>query len=218
MKLNPQELREIAIQKVIEQAPQMKKLVSIIVFGSVARGEADRRSDIDLLLVFDVPHDPEKGVEAKEVRRVVNSVERELVQFAGKGDELRIQPVLARLKKIVETELYKRIAREGKPVWGMPIVVKAGALNLQPHVIFTYSLQKLSPADKNRVNRALAGRSTRKEYRGKEYYSKQQGLLELCEAKKIGQGAILVHETKVRPFEEVFERFGVDYKKHEIWK
>ena len=41
------------IQSTVAQADDIKQLVGIIVFGSVARGEADRQSDIDLLVVVE---------------------------------------------------------------------------------------------------------------------------------------------------------------------
>ena len=41
------------IQSTVAQADDIKRLVGIVVFGSVARGEADRQSDIDLFVVVE---------------------------------------------------------------------------------------------------------------------------------------------------------------------
>lgn len=44
-------LDELATQ--IQETEELNELVGIMVFGSVARGKADRRSDIDLLIIVD---------------------------------------------------------------------------------------------------------------------------------------------------------------------
>ena len=52
--------------------PELQTLVGVVVFGSVARGEADRRSDVDTLVVVDG--------DRTTARRVVSSVADELAE------------------------------------------------------------------------------------------------------------------------------------------
>jgi predicted nucleotidyltransferase len=42
-----------ALDNRIEESEEVSNLVGVVLFGSVARGEADRRSDIDLLVIVD---------------------------------------------------------------------------------------------------------------------------------------------------------------------
>lgn len=217
MPQTPQKLRELAVEKIVEKVSSVKNLTSITLFGSVARGGADRRSDIDLLFVFDVKHDPEKGKEDKDIRKIISEIEKELLPMMDEREELRIQPTLARMDKIIETELYKKISREGKLVWGVPFTVKAQELNLDPYVIFSYSLEKLKQDEKGRVNRALSGRKTERAYRGKKYISEQKGLIAEYSGTKLGHGVVLVPEKNTKPFKELFRRFDVDYKEYNIW-
>ena len=43
--------------ELVKELAEIPSLQVVILFGSWARGEADRRSDLDLLLVFDRPED-----------------------------------------------------------------------------------------------------------------------------------------------------------------
>lgn len=215
--LTPQKLRELAVEKIVEKSRSIKNLISVVLFGSVARGEADMRSDIDLLFVFDVKHDPEKGAENKKIRKIISEVETKLLPKMSEREEFRIQLTLARADRPINSELYKKISREGKLVYGVPLIIKTKELKLQPWVMFSYSLKKLKQDEKNRVNRALSGKKTERIYKGKKYISEQEGLIREYEAIKIGYCALLVPERNIRNFKELFSRFNIDYKEYKIW-
>ena len=62
------------------------ELVGIVIFGSVARGEADRASDIDLLIVVDE--------DKTSARRAVQSIVRELQTTKFDGNRYTFQPLV----------------------------------------------------------------------------------------------------------------------------
>lgn len=61
-------------------------LVGIVLFGSVARGEADRASDIDLLVVVED--------DKTAARRAVQSIVRDLQETTFDGDRYTFQPLV----------------------------------------------------------------------------------------------------------------------------
>lgn len=70
----------------LSEAGDVNEVVGIVLFGSVARGEADRRSDIDLLIIVD----GQKTV----ARRVVSDVAADLREEKFDGDRYDFQPMV----------------------------------------------------------------------------------------------------------------------------
>jgi len=69
------------------------KLVSLVVYGSVARGEAKRDSDLDLLIVArDLPKGRLKRQELFEV--VEKAVEEDIEKLRGRGYNVFLSPIL----------------------------------------------------------------------------------------------------------------------------
>jgi len=72
------------IQEAISDTDDVDSLLGIVVFGSVARGEADRQSDIDLFVVVDGARTP--------ARRVVTDVVADLQDQRFDGDRFEFEP------------------------------------------------------------------------------------------------------------------------------
>ena len=72
------------IQEAISDTDDVDSLCGIVVFGSVARGEADRQSDIDLFVVVDGARTP--------ARRVVTDVVADLQDQRFDGDRFEFEP------------------------------------------------------------------------------------------------------------------------------
>ena len=71
-------------KQLITETDAISKLIGILVFGSVARGEADRKSDIDLFIVVD--GDRTVG------RRVATTLAAELEETYFSGDRYSVDP------------------------------------------------------------------------------------------------------------------------------
>ena len=65
---------------------EVDQLVGVVLFGSVARGEADRASDIDLLIVVEE--------DKTSARRAVQSIVRELQETKFDGNRYTFQPLV----------------------------------------------------------------------------------------------------------------------------
>jgi len=72
------------VQEAIAEADEIDDLLGIIVFGSVARGEADRQSDIDLFIVVDG--------DRTSARRLVTDIVGELSEQRFNGDRFDFEP------------------------------------------------------------------------------------------------------------------------------
>jgi len=72
------------VRDAFDGSDDIDKLVGVVVFGSVARGEADRRSDIDLFVVVDG--------DRTSARRLVTDVVGDLSEERFDGDRFAFEP------------------------------------------------------------------------------------------------------------------------------
>lgn len=128
-------------------AQRIPKLRQLVLYGSVAKGEEDRRSDVDLLLVFDTKKDPERTELAHVATAEIGRA------FAAAKCERRPQLMLTNLKDI-DKEFIRNISREGIVVCGRPLVLKGEEI-LKPKVVFEYKVGGKSDPRKVRFYRAL---------------------------------------------------------------
>jgi len=90
-------------------ADEVTEVVGIVLFGSVARGEADRQSDIDLLVIVD----GQKTV----ARRLVSNVAAELRNEQFDGDRYDFQPMVETVDSVRRIgERLRQQFEEGIPV------------------------------------------------------------------------------------------------------
>lgn len=93
----------------LSDADEIEEVVGIVLFGSVARGEADRRSDIDTLIVVD----GQKTV----ARRIVSEVAAELRDERFGGERYDFQPMVESVESVRRIgERLQRQFEEGIPL------------------------------------------------------------------------------------------------------
>jgi len=199
------------IQEFVSRAHEVPNLVSAIVYGSVARGEADRRSDIDMLLIFSTEHDPERGEEFKIAHEVASGVERKF------GATNRFQLVFSNLGLRVDEDFLENLCKEGIVVWGKPLLLDVKKLKLSPQVIISYDLSGLPNYDKLRIHRALYGYRVEREHRGKKYVSESKGLLAEIGGRRLGKAVIMIPKENERYLKKVLDEAKVKYKSLEVW-
>jgi hypothetical protein len=135
-------------------AQRIPKLDHLILHGSVVRGEEDKRSDVDLLLIFDTDEDPEKTELADIAHREIGRA------FTDAKCERRAQMVLINLKG-VDKSFFENVAREGLIIWGKPLALDASSF-LKPMVLFEYKVGGESRVEKVRFYRALKAMGARR--------------------------------------------------------
>jgi predicted nucleotidyltransferase len=205
-----QEEFQDAVFEFAKHVSNIPKIYGIFLFGSVARGEADKKSDIDFLIVLDTQQDPDLMDERNEVSQIALDLEKRL--------DRNIQLVFSnsRFDKL-DRQFIEDVLREGIILFGRPLMIADNKVGFSPYVLIHYELTGLSASDKMRVKRALYGYETRRTFKGKTYTSKAKGLVNELDGKRTGIASILLSHRKSRPVLETLERFGAKIGKEMVW-
>jgi len=202
-----------AITCFIDRARKIPNLKFAIVFGSVLTGEFRRKSDVDILLLFDTEHDPEFGVEAKIAQDISGYV-------ATKYDLAHsFSLMIANIADdSTDTDFLWEIAKEGIIIWGDPseVLVSEPRRNLTPELLVTYSTQGLSSSDQAALHRALYGYRVEKKVGDKVYVNEKKGLI-TEKGRKIGRAVVLIPARLTDQLIEILEARHAPYSIQRIW-
>ncbi|ELZ80958.1 hypothetical protein C453_18515 [Haloferax elongans ATCC BAA-1513] len=99
------------VETAVENSDGVEQLLGVLVFGSVARGEADRKSDVDVFVLVDG--------DRTTARRVVSNVASELGEERFDGDRYTFEPFVESEESALRAgEKLREIFREGVTVYG----------------------------------------------------------------------------------------------------
>jgi len=184
------------------------KIKNIILFGSFARGNAGKDSDIDLFI----------DVEEENKTEIEDLIKESLNEFEIKSEESwRLKKITNQISPIIDNinlerwdELRREININGIVLYGK----FEGKLGKNKHlVLIKYDISKLNQKNKMRIIRKLFGYSLKKEK--KKYI--QQGILQRLEAEKISNG-ILVDIGKYKEIADILRKNKVQIKIEDFWK
>lgn len=177
-------------------------LSSVVLFGSLVRGDFGPRSDIDVLMVFD---DPDPGRHLTDVTKLITALK----------PHREIRPVLTNLKD-VGADLLREIMREGVVLHGK-LVVGPDSLALKPYSIISYDLSASSSTTRQRVARRVYGYSSRKRVgkRFREY--RYQGLADRKDCFVLGKGVVALPAETAKGFIEFLRENRVKTVQHEVF-
>lgn len=181
---------------------------SVILFGSVATGEYDEKSDVDLFI--DVPEDA-----AAKVERIVRESEKRFYQIAERkwavmGVQLPIRCIVGSLDSYVWKEVKSDIISTGLSLYGKYRGVKEG---LDHCSLFSYDLSKISNKKKVSFIRSLFGYSQK---RGSREY-RTEGYLKDLGGSKLGRNALLIPVEKSRALQKFFSSYAITPEIREVW-
>ncbi len=184
--------------------PELKDLSvkDIILFGSTARGDYDKSSDIDIFI------DLEKEEDAPKVEKIVNSNLKKFYKsrifevWGLKGIKSSISVKTGMLEK---WGLKRSIISDG--------IILYGRYRQQPKGMKHYSLFVFEPiknvTKRNRIIRQLFGR------REKGYV--REGIIKAINALPLSQRVLAVPIEQSNRVIELFSKERVDYKIFELW-
>ena len=183
-----------------DNASKIPNLVGVISFGSAATGDLSKKSDIDLLLVFDTNHDPELGKEAEIAHEIASNI-------SAKYDlPYPFSFVFVNKKNMddVESDFLWNVVKEGVVVWGKPqdILMKTPHPSLEPLMLIRYSVKELNEKDKRKILRWL-------------YTSKKKIIGKSKE--KLGPGVLLIKAEKFEEIKKIFDKFNMKYSVKKFW-
>jgi predicted nucleotidyltransferase len=207
--LMQEEFRD-AVFEFVKQVSNIPKIYGIFLFGSVAKEEADKRSDIDFLIVLDTLQDPDMLDERNRVSKIALDLEKRF--------DRNIQLVFsnARFDKL-DTQFIETVLSEGIILFGRPLIVADNKVGFSPYELIYYELRDLSASDKMKVKRALYGYETKRSFKGKIYASNNKGLVNELDGKRTGIASVLLPHRKSQPLLETLERFGAKISKEMVW-
>lgn len=184
----------------VDNAGRIPNLVGVILFGSAVTGDMSKKSDIDLLLVFDTNHNPEMGKEAEKAHEITSNISAKYdlpypfsFVFVNKGN-----------MEEVESDFLWNVVKEGIVIWGKPqeILMKAPHPSLEPLMLIRYSVKELNEKDKRKMLRWL-------------YTSKKRIIG--AEKERLAPGVLLIKAEKFEEIKKVFDKFNVKYSVKKIW-
>ena len=190
-----------------DKLKEKEKIRSIILFGSFARGNPRKDSDIDLFI----------NIEDKNKEEINLLVKESLNEFELKSEKtwkLRginnpIVPIVDDLNLEKWKELKRDIESYGKVLYGKYTEqMKRGKNN----IIIIYDMKRLKQKDKMQVVRKLFGYNIKK---GKKIY-KQKGFLEEFKAEKLSN-AILIDREHYKAIINFLNNKKIPLKILDVW-
>lgn len=172
---------------------------AVVLYGSHARGEAGRKSDVDLLVLVDA-RTPE--------------VERKVERATG-GEKSRVLSTVLTPKEFAESrQLAFNVARDGVVLFKRP-----GALRLpfmtgeRSMVVYTFDISALPQAEKVKINRALYGGRETKKVGGESKEYRYAGIIEQRGGRRIGRGGFLVPAKTEDEIDGLFRARAIPFTK-----
>jgi hypothetical protein len=172
-------------------------VVGIILFGSVARGEADEGSDIDLLVVFE-DEDKLRKNEWEVTRRIPSNLFAQSICVCP-SILRRMNPVFVRSVLDEGIILYMRY----------PWVLRSRVAGAVGFLLVTYTLENLSQREKQRVDYKLFGKVV-----GNRSYL---GIVEKCGGKRLGRGCFLIPKEQAETVLKFLDENDIKYEYTEAY-
>lgn len=183
----------------------------LYLFGSVARGDADRRSDIDILVVFDTVN---KDFETLEARTRIS----ELALTLEKEYDRNIQVVFTNKNYDgLDEHFIEEVLKEGILLYAKSPEIVIYGLKLEHYAMIVFSLEKLTVKGKMKTKRILYGHRTRKVVKGKTYESKKIGFIKELHGIRLGPGIIAIPQKNVQKIEEELKKLKATFRIMDMW-
>ena len=193
---------EKLIERFVEKAKNVQNLECIILFGSMVRDEADKRSDIDLLLIFDEKN-PKSHI--PEIMNMVTNLR----------PHREIKPTVTNLTDYDE-EFLQTVLRDGEILWGKMIITPEKLL-LKPYRLISYDISTHKPSKKVKISRIIHGYQSKKMINGEIKHYKYPGLKNKYNAHLISKNTILIPEKNIKNFLSELKKYNVNYQEKMVW-
>jgi predicted nucleotidyltransferase len=203
------EFRELVFKFAREGATE--GVAHIFLFGSVAKGDADRRSDVDLLVVFDTFSESFDDLKVKD--RI-----SELALYLEREYDRSIQVVFTNKNfDGLDSYFVKKVMREGIVLFSKSPSIKMKNLELEPYALILYSFNGVDKKERLKIGRLLYGHKTKKVVKGRIYESKKSGLVQELSGYHIAPGLIAIDQKNAEVLEKRLERLNINYKRIDMW-
>ncbi|MDI6821814.1 MAG: nucleotidyltransferase domain-containing protein [Actinomycetota bacterium] len=209
----PEAFRPVIIDFVSE-AENIPHLICAVLFGSVLTGEISKKSDIDILLLFDTDHDPAIGKEAELSHQIASKILKKY-DFPNS-----FSFVFVNISDISETDstFLWEVARSGIIIWAPARMelLRTPHAGLEPQVLVLYSMKGLKSKDKVALNRALFGYRVEKTIKERKYISQREGIVSK-KGRKLGPGAVLLPAQALEEIIKLLKARRAQFSYIKLW-
>ncbi len=185
-----------ALTVIVDQVASTPGAVGLILFGSYARGEFGRKSDVDLLLLT-----ADSGIR-QDFSHLVGKLESELQL------PMHLALLVADPARPAElgSDLLHAIWTDGVILFGdAASLALLRPADLSPWEVVTYSGKRLTPSRRVELSRRLYGRGP------------QPGLV-THPAVTLGPGVVMLPPTQAQKVREALDELGASYDIFPIWR
>ena len=181
---------------------KVPKIDSILLFGSVARGDFDKESDIDIFV--------ETDEEKENIQKILNLFNSSMINenFSIKGINNDIVVKAGRLEEW--GSLKDSILADGISLYNK---YDASPEGLKHEYIFKISLDKLKRRKKVELWRQLYGYTQKVKSKTYDY----PGIIVNKQGKKMANGIFLIPAKHKKTFTTLLKENKVSYELHEVW-
>jgi len=209
----PDELM-LPIMDFIRRANEIPNLKAAVLFGSAIDGTMTKKSDIDILLLFDTDHNPELGDEMKAALNLSGNIAKKFdlpYSFSFVAKNLN-DP------KDVEPDFLWRVAEKGILIWGKPdlSLMKEAHPSLEAMALVKFSLEGLQGKNRASIRRALYGYKVEKTVKGKTYASQKGGLINKKDY-RLASGLVMVPASLLDQISDILKKNGAKFRITRIW-
>lgn len=188
---------ESVLSEIVSAIKGVDGVMGIILFGSVARGEAEEGSDMDLLILFK-DEDKMRMGEWQVTHRMPPDVFAQSIS-ACPSTLGRMNPVF--LQSVLEEGMILYME--------YPVTLKLRLASTTPYLIISYGLGGLPQRAKQKIDYVLFGRTV-----GEHKYG---GIVEEHGGKHLGRGCLLIPKEKSEPILSLLEEHNLKYELTEVY-
>lgn len=195
-----------ALSFVFLDATITNKCNAVYLFGSAARGDMERESDIDIFFDFEEKKENKEEKKEKNKEAEINAALKRFYQSKD-YDKWKLfsftYPISIKVGKLDEWELKTSILADGIILYSKELLIS----KTKRYVLIMYTLPRKKAKYLSLV-RTLFGRN--------ETGYKDTGLVGMCHAKKIAATVIIVPKEHVKPLFTLLQKEKIDYSFNEI--
>jgi predicted nucleotidyltransferase len=200
-----------AVMEFALRCGEVPTLDTAILFGSTVDGSFSKKSDIDILLVFDTDGNPEVGPEAEEVHRLSGEISTE------HSLSHPFSFVMYSRGETIDHSLLREVLRDGIVLFARPSeVLEVPRRGLRAHSLISYSLKGMEPRDKMGLQRGLYGYQVTRNVGDKSYQSSSPGLVGQW-GRRVGPTAFLIIDERAEEARELLRRRNCRFEEVPVW-
>lgn len=185
--------------KLTDKIKKFDEILSIVLFGSVAREEATSESDIDMVVIYDQ--------KKPEIVKKVNTLADERFQIVHLTlEELRDEPTLA-----------GALSGEGILLYGKPVSICLDGEDLKSKMIIAYDTSNLPRNQRSTLYRTLYGGSSTYYAGGEKKKKYYPGIIDSIPTQKLAKAVFMVDRHNAPEITKTLRRFHAKWKEIPVW-